>query len=149
MTNDLALILREILSQADSMGAKPASRRAAIRRKLLEKGVSEHLISDALFLLDVIEDCAREKKEKSKPVRVLASEEMDGLSSAVVGKLFRLYYLGYMNKEDMESVMTRLLFVPGDLQEERARESVAGILGITRAQAEFIFDGGLDSVVVH
>ncbi len=148
MKADLVLILREILSHMESTGeSKPDP--SAVRDRLREKGISEHLISDALFLLDVIGDIAAGKKEIPRPTRILASEELQGLNSGVVGKLFRLYYLGYMKKEEMETVMTNLLFVPPEIQEDRARQSVAMLLGITPAQANFIFDGGLDSSVVH
>lgn len=142
------MILREILSQMDAAGAAHPDP-AAVRQVLREKGVSEHLIADALFLLDVIGDITAGKKPVSRPTRVLSSEELSGINPNVVGKLFRLYYLGYVKKEDMETVMTNLLFVPPDLQELRTREAVASLLGITRAQSDFIFDGGIDSAVVH
>lgn len=150
MNPDLVMILREILGQMESAGeVRPDP--AKVRERLEEKGVSGHLIADAMFLLDVIRDAfdAGRKKEKPRPTRVLSVEERQGLNSEVVGKLFRLYYLGYMKKEEMETVMTNLLFVPPDVQEARARQSVAEILGITHAQADFIFDGGLDDTVVH
>ena len=148
MKNDLKIILREILSQMESSGMKrPAP--AALREILRERGISENLISDALFLLDVIGDIASGQKPVSRPTRVLSSEESRGINPALVGKLFRLYYLGYMNRDDMEVVMTNLLFVPPDIQEDRARQSVGSILGITPAQVDYIFDGGMDSAVVH
>lgn len=148
MRKDLTLILREILNELERAG-KSRPTPESVRRRLAEKGISDHLISDALFLLDVIGDVAAGKKESARPTRVLASEEIQGLNSGVVGKLFRLYYLGYMKKEEMETVMTNLLFVPPDIQDDRARQSVAAILGITPGQANFIFDGGLDSAVIH
>ena len=77
MNKDLTLILREILSQMETQ--KPKSARpnpATIRVRLKEKGVSEHLIADALFLLDVIGDIASGKKEIPRSTRVLASEEL-------------------------------------------------------------------------
>ncbi|OGH58240.1 MAG: hypothetical protein A3I06_01905 [Candidatus Lindowbacteria bacterium RIFCSPLOWO2_02_FULL_62_12] len=141
------MILREILSQ---MGAGGQTRPdpAQVRERLREKGVSDHLIADALFLLDVLGDIASGKKE-SPPTRILSSEELQGLNPEVVGKLFRLYYLGYIKKEDLESVMTDLLFVPPDQQDSRARQTVAEVLGLTAGQSDYLFDGNIDSPVIH
>lgn len=146
MKSDLAVILREILGGAIS--GWPAA--AEIRTRLKEKGVSTTLIEDAIFLYEVLGEMSPGRKDSSvRPTRVLSSEELRGLNPGVVGKLFRLYYLGYFKNEELESVMTDILFVPPDAQNDRARESVARLLGVTSAQAEFIFDGGLGDAVVH
>lgn len=133
-----------------SAGSGGPPGREEVRKRLEEKGVSAKLVGDAMFLLDAIGDLGQEKKGvPSRPTRILSSEEVQGIRSDVIGKLFRLYYLGYMRKEDMEAVMTSLLFVPHDIQDDRARQSVAGLLGISSDQANYIFDGGADSSVVH
>lgn len=150
MNEDLKLVLREILSQMESSGEATPNLQV-LREKLREKGVSENLIADAMFLMDVIGDVAAGRPAApTRPTRVLSEVERQGLNPSVVGKLFRLYYLGYLKKEDMESVMTNLLFVPLDIQDMRARECAMSLLGMTAGQVDFIFDGGgPDSAVVH
>lgn len=148
MKTEIALLLKEILSRVDPK--KPGRPDAAeIRRQLKEKGVADHLIEDAMLLLDVIDHASGGKAKSGTPTRVLSSEEQLDLNPSVVGKLFQLYYLGYMKKEDLETMMTNLLFVPRDFQEDRARDLLASMMGISPAQARFIFDGGMDSAVVH
>jgi len=145
---DLALLLREILPQVRFVeGGRPDQE--SIRARLREKGISEHLIDDALFLLDLMVQEPMDRPVQTRPARILSSEELRGLNLVVVGKLFRLYYLGYMNLETLETVMTQLLFVPSDLQPQRAQETLSDLLEMTSAQARFLMDGGSDATVMH
>ena len=156
MKPDLAVILQEILAHrslrpsVDSRDTSPVhGGRGDLRMCLKEKGISDALIEDALFLYEVLGENSSGEAESTRPTRVLSSEEMRGLDSNVVGKLFRLYYLGFLKKEELETVMTDLLYVPPEAQNARARESVSRLMGVTIAQTDFIFDGGFGSPVVH
>ncbi len=148
MNNELNVLLREILGRMDwTKTSRPDP--ADVRTHLKEKGISDKLIDDAMLLLEVINQAAEAARHSPIPTRVLSAEEVQDLNPAVVGKLFRLYYLGYMKKDDLETVMTNLMFVPQEFQDDRARSLVASMMRISPAQAQFIFDGGLDSSVVH
>ncbi|MBI4179671.1 DUF494 family protein [bacterium] len=139
--------MSEILSRQAAGGARPGPE--DLRRSLEEKGVSASLIEDALFLYEVLGDMTLGRSQDPRATRILSSEELRGLNPSVVGKLFRLYYLEYMRQDDLESILTDLLFLPQASQTERARDAVSRILGVTSAQADYLLDGGPGDAVIH